>query len=217
MISSCPDLQKLALGMLRSNCDVPMLVILLIALLFGGLFVFLFVAVRQCKRARADCSRAYTQADTDELTGLWNRHAINRMLREGPSPQDIYTPFWSVIFIDINGLKSINDKCGHFVGDCVLKVFAQSLSQSIRFSDYAGRWGGDEFIVLVSGMRSNVDIETFCHKLNQATSKTISVDDNEIKISASFGHALAMVDGERMSDLIRIADARMYQNKQHVL
>lgn len=217
MISSSPDLQKTVLGLTSCTCDVSMLVILLVALLVGGLVVFLLLVVRQCKRARADCSRARALADMDDLTGLWNRHAINRALQEGPCPRDIATPCWSVIFIDINGLKSINDKCGHLVGDWVLKVFAQGLSRSIRFSDYAGRWGGDEFIVLVSGMRSNVDIDAFCRKLQQATSKIITVDDKEIKISASFGHALAMVDGESINDLIRIADARMYQNKQHEL
>lgn len=215
MVSDSPDLQKPVLGLMSCTCDVPVWGILLIGVFVLCLAVFLFMAIRHCKRAMADCSWARAQADTDGLTGLWNRHAINSKLQEGQCLKDIDAPFWSVIFIDVNGLKSINDNCGHLVGDCVLKVFAQSLSHSIRFSDFAGRWGGDEFIVLVSGMRSYADIENFCHKLQQETSKTITVDDKEIKISASFGHALARVDGESVNDLIRVADARMYKNKQH--
>ena len=162
----------------------------------------------------ADCNWARVQADTDDLTGLWSRHAINHTLQDGQRMQDVDAP-WSVIFIDVNGLKSINDKYGHLVGDCVLKVFAQSLSNSIRFSDYVGRWGGDEFIVLVSGIRSDADFSVFCHKLQQETSKIITVEGHEIKISASFGYARARVDGESVSDLIRVADSRMYKNKQH--
>ena len=213
MILDSPGLQKPVLGLMSCTCDVPVWGIMLIGVFVLCLVVCLFMAIRYCKRAVADCNWARVQADTDDLTGLWNRHAINRTLQDGQRLRDVDAP-WSVIFIDINGLKSINDNCGHLVGDCVLKVFAQGLSHSIRFSDYAGRWGGDEFIVLVSGMRSNADMENFCHKLQQETSKTITVDDKEITISASFGHALARVDGESVNDLIRVADARMYKNKQ---
>ena len=214
MISDSLDLQKPVLELMRCTCDVPVWGILMTGVVVLCLVAFLFMAIRHCKRAMVDCSWAHTQADTDELTGLWNRHAINRKLQEGQCLQGVDAPVWSVIFIDINGLKPINDKCGHLVGDCVLKVFSQGLLHSIRFSDYAGRWGGDDFIVLVSGMRSNTDMENFCHKLQQETSKTITIDGKEIKISASFGHALAKVDGERLIDLIRVADSRMYKNKQ---
>ena len=217
MISDSPDLQKPVLGLMSCTCDVPVWGILLTVGIVLCLVAFLFMAIRHCKRTMDDCSWARTQADTDDLTGLWNRHAINRKLQEGQCLQEIDAPFWSVIFIDINGLKAINDNCGHIVGDCVLKVFAQCLSHSIRFSDYAGRWGGDEFIVLVSGMRSNADMENFCHKLQQETSKIITVDNKEITISASFGHALASVDGESVNDLIRVADARMYKSKKQLL
>ncbi|MGV6995949.1 GGDEF domain-containing protein [Desulfovibrio sp. QI0430] len=213
MVSDSPDLQKPVLGLISCTCDVPVWGILLIGVFVLCLVVFLFMATRNCRRAMADCSWARAQADTDDLTGLWSRHAINRRLQEGQCHQDVDGPLWSVVFIDVNGLKSINDNCGHLVGDCVLKVFAQGLSHSIRFSDYAGRWGGDEFVVLVSGMRSNADIENFCHKLQQETSKAITVDGNEIKISASFGYALARVDGESINDLIKVADSRMYMNK----
>ena len=216
MISDSPDLQKPVLGLLSCTCDVPVWGILLIWAVVLCLVVFLFIAIGHCKRAMADCNGARSQADTDDLTGLCSRHAINRKLQEGPCLQDIDGPLlWSVIFIDVNGLKSINDKYGHLVGDCVLKVFAQSLSNSIRFSDYVGRWGGDEFIVLVSGIRSDADFSVFCSKLQQETSKIITVEGHEIKISASFGYARARVDGESVSDLIRVADSRMYKNKQY--
>lgn len=215
MISGSPDLQKLVLGVMSHSCDVPVWGILLTLLFVLCVVAFLVKAVSQCKKTMAACNRARIQADTDDLTGLWSRHAINHALKEGQFVHGKNTLRWSVVFIDIDGLKSINDGCGHLVGDCVLKIFAQSVSYSIRCSDYAGRWGGDEFIVLVSGMRSNTDLAAFCDKLQRETSQVITIDEKQIKIKASFGYALANTDGDNVRDLIRVADARMYRNKQN--
>ena len=140
---------------------------------------------------------------------------MNRALQGG---QHCYGPGLlrcSVIFVDINGLKLINDECGHLVGDCVLKIFAQQLSQAIRCSDYACRWGGDEFLVLVPDMRSKADIAALCKKIEQETSTTVTIDNRPVAIRASFGYALAKVDGGTVADLIKVADMRMYKNKRH--
>lgn len=210
------DVQSFMFELMRCSCAVPGWGILIAVLLGLCLLVLLLAAQWNCKRAMADYRRASTLADTDELTGLWSRHAINRALHEKQCLCSAHSLERSVIFIDVNGLKAINDSCGHLVGDCVLKMFAQSLSRSIRFSDYAGRWGGDKFVVLVSGMRSEADIAAFCNKLQQETSKTMTVCDRQINISASFGYALANVDGTTVAELIRVADARMYKNKRQL-
>lgn len=214
MISDYPDLQKSVFGLMGGNCDVPVWGILLALLFILSLVAFLFKAISQSKKILADYNNARIQADTDDLTGLWSRHAINRALLEGQFLHGAAEPCWSVIFIDIDGLKSINDGWGHLVGDCVLKIFAQGLSHSIRCSDYAGRWGGDEFIVLVSGMRSKTDLMALCEKLQRETPQVITIDEEPIKISASIGYALANTDGDNVWDLIKVADARMYKNKR---
>ena len=215
-ISESSDVQSFVLELMRCSCDVPGWGVLITLLLGLCLLVFLLAALWNYKKAMADYRRASTLADTDELTGLWSRHAINRALHEKQCLCSAHSLERSVIFIDVNGLKAINDSCGHLVGDCVLKMFAQSLSRSIRFSDYAGRWGGDEFVVLVSGMRSEADIAAFCNKLRQETSKSITVCNRQINVSASFGYALANVDGTTVAELIRVADARMYKNKRQM-
>ena len=215
-ISESSDVQSFVLELMRCSCDVPGWGVLITLLLGLCLLVFLLAALWNYKKAMADYRRASTLADTDELTGLWSRHAINRALHEKQCLCSAHSLERSVIFIDVNGLKAINDSCGHLVGDCVLKMFAQSLSRSIRFSDYAGRWGGDEFVVLVSGMRSEADIAAFCNKLRQETSKSITVCNRQINVSASFGYALANVDGTTVAELIRVADARMYKNKRQL-
>ena len=215
-ISESSDVQSFVLELMRCSCDVPGWGVLITLLLGLCLLVFLLAALWNYKKAMADYRRASTLADTDELTGLWSRYAINRALHEKQCLCSAHSLERSVIFIDVNGLKAINDSCGHLVGDCVLKMFAQSLSRSIRFSDYAGRWGGDEFVVLVSGMRSEADIAAFCNKLRQETSKSITVCNRQINVSASFGYALANVDGTTVAELIRVADARMYKNKRQM-
>ena len=215
-ISESSDVQSFVLELMRCSCDVPGWGVLITLLLGLCLLVFLLAALWNYKKAMADYRRVSTLADTDELTGLWSRHAINRALHEKQCLCSAHSLERSVIFIDVNGLKAINDSCGHLVGDCVLKMFAQSLSRSIRFSDYAGRWGGDEFVVLVSGMRSEADIAAFCNKLRQETSKSITVCNRQINVSASFGYALANVDGTTVAELIRVADARMYKNKRQM-
>ena len=215
MISDSSDLQKPVLGLMSCTCDVPVWGILLIGVFVLCLVVFLFMAIRNCKQAIAECNRVRTQAETDELTGLWSRHAMNRALQRGRHCYGAGLLRCSVIFIDINGLKLINDECGHLVGDCVLKIFAQQLSQAIRCSDYACRWGGDEFLVLVPGMRSKADIAALCKKIEQETSTTVTIDNRPVAIRASFGYALAKVDGGTVADLIKVADMRMYKNKRH--
>ena len=215
-ISESSDVQSFVLELMRCSCDVPGWGVLITLLLGLCLLVFLLAALLNYKKAMAEYRRASTLADTDDLTGLWIRHAIHRALHEKQCLHSAHSLERSVIFIDVNGLKAINDSCGHLVGDCVLKMFAQSLSRSIRFSDYAGRWGGDEFVVLVSGMRSQTDITAFCNKLQQETSKTITVCNRQINVRASFGYALANVDGSTATELIRVADARMYKNKRQM-
>ena len=214
MISHSSELLIPVLGLINYRCEVPVWVILLAVLFVLCLAAFLLSVSCNCKKAMAEYNMARTQADIDELTGLLSRHGITRALQKGQCQHGANGQCWSVIFMDINGLKSINDVNGHLVGDYMLKVFAQSLASAIRFSDHAGRWGGDEFIVLVSGIRSNTDIMALCNKLQRETSKTITVNEKEVKISASFGYALATVDGKDTKDLIRVADERMYKSKQ---
>lgn len=214
IVSDNTDWQMYVHSLMSCSCDVPAWGIMLTVLFVLCLAVFLLTAIYNYKKMMTKYITIRTEADTDSLTGLWTRHAINRAILERQYLHSVDAPGWSVIFIDINGLKLINDEHGHLVGDCVLKIFAQSLSLAIRFNDHAGRWGGDEFIVLVAGMRTSTDMANFCQKLQQETSQLIMIDDKQVKINASFGYALVSVDGENVKDLIKVADARMYRNKQ---
>ena len=91
------------------------------------------------------------QALVDGLTGLANRRAANEALHaEAARAARLETPL-SVVLADLDGFKDVNDEHGHAVGDAVLRVFAEVLRETLRESDVAGRWGGEEFLVLLPG------------------------------------------------------------------
>jgi diguanylate cyclase (GGDEF)-like protein len=96
--------------------------------------------------ARADVLRRL--ATTDPLTGLLNRRAIEHQLQVEAESARRYGPPLSLLLIDLDGLKRVNDVGGHPEGDRVLRGAATAIRSTLRASDYGGRWGGDEFVIL---------------------------------------------------------------------
>lgn len=119
-------------------------------------------------------------SSTDQLTTLWNRRKLEECLEQKIKESERGS-FFSVLMIDIDRFKTINDTCGHEVGDHVLEVTAQLMRQSVRASDILGRWGGEEFLlilpqtdtqgacVIAEQMRTNVKHHTFDHYANTVT------------------------------------------------
>lgn len=143
----------------------------------------------------------------DNLTGLYNRHYLNEEIeRLGKSRK---LPI-SVIVGDLNGLKLINDIFGHEEGDKYLKKTANLLKESIRKEDILGRWGGDEFIVLLP--------ETTAEEADEIRKRIISKLNNtyndERPITISLGSATKNIDDEKeIKKIIEEADYKMYKNK----
>lgn len=116
----------------------------------------------------------------DQLTALWNRRKLEEFLDQKLKESERGS-FFSVLMIDIDRFKTINDTCGHEVGDHVLEVTAQLMRQSVRASDILGRWGGEEFLlilpqtdtqgacVIAEQMRTKVKHHTFDHYANTVT------------------------------------------------
>lgn len=156
-------------------------------------------------------------ATHDTLTELPNRalffdrmdHAINRAVRQGLS--------LSLIIIDLDGFKEINDRLGHLKGDEVLKVAAQRLRDSLRASDTIVRWGGDEFAVIVEGNPSREDSLFVAERLRRSLSSTLPVDREEWSLKASFGISRFPDHGSTVDQLIKHADQAMYHAKEHGL
>ncbi len=151
---------------------------------------------------------------TDSLTGVFNRKKFDEysiITINNAKRNDI--PF-SIIMIDLNKFKPINDTYGHHIGDDILILFSQTIKKTIRETDYFFRLGGDEFCLILN----NTDItgaNIIVKKLQEKLLKTKFIkDDIKIEISASFGIAQYIVDGNNIDELIKMADFRMYENKK---
>ena len=151
-----------------------------------------------------------TQASQDALTGLANRRSVDsqlelRVKREKP---------FSVIYIDLNGFKKINDVHGHQAGDDLLKQVGGRLRLAFRSTDVVGRWGGDEFVALVDAGLAVT--KTRVSRVNELFSKPFVIacgaGEQQLNVSAALGIATWTL-GETMAELLQRADAEMYENK----
>jgi two-component system cell cycle response regulator len=163
-------------------------------------------------------ARLEQQAWIDELTGLINRRSIYQNgAREIARAKRQNSPL-SVLFLDVNKFKLINDKYGHLAGDEALKLVARLVSSNIRVYDQVGRWAGDEFIVLLPGANheqaSRVVERIHCSLENEPL---ILSDNSKLTLSVSIGlHSMmpGKEEGLDIDSLIRAADHDMYLVKQ---
>ena len=162
---------------------------------------------------REQASRALAfHAYHDTLTGLPNRAYLMRELEEAlASSRD--EPL-AVMFIDLDGFKSINDTLGHEAGDTFLRAVATSLRSSVRARDTVSRFGGDEFVVVVQAYGGMENLVRVCRKVLDLVSKPVNVNGQFVAVSPSIGVAVAPQDGNVAAALLRNADAAMYAVKE---
>lgn len=161
---------------------------------------------RQLMEKNAELERL---SRTDPLTGAFNRMKIDEVLSYELEQAKRYQHNFSVIIVDIDHFKQINDTYGHQVGDLVLKGFSDIISQCIRKSDTLGRWGGEEFVIICP-QSDQQQTHTLAEKL-----RTRILDyklEGLDQITASFG-VTSYQKGDLEKDLINRADGAMYQAK----
>jgi diguanylate cyclase (GGDEF)-like protein len=146
---------------------------------------------------------------TDQLTGLYNRRFIEDKLKSEMERTKRYGAPLSVILLDIDHFKSINDRYGHDVGDEVLISLAGLLKRRIRKTDVAGRWGGEEFLIIVPETDSEVSV-CLAEKLREAVQNRRHGPVE--KVTASFGVA-QFKEGDTAGALIKRADQGLYEAK----
>jgi diguanylate cyclase (GGDEF)-like protein len=172
---------------------------------------------RQLARALADASRRGTAshhlAHHDALTGLPNRLSLMTRLQDSISTASDSATQVALLFIDLDGFKDVNDRLGHTVGDKLLTVVASRLLAAIRVDDIACRYGGDEFVVLMSRIRDSALVNSIAEKIRELIDGCYRIDENELRISASIGFAVYPMHGEHCDALLRHADASMYRSK----
>ena len=151
---------------------------------------------------------------SDALTGLPNRTLIEDRIRHAiAAARRDSSAVSSVLFIDLDGFKDINDRLGHRAGDAVLQGVAARLARAVREIDSVGRWGGDEFVVLLEDA-SREELPELITRVRNAVEVPLEYSGISLTVGASIGTAIVPDNGDTVDELVRLADSRMYENKQ---
>ena len=180
----------------------------------AALVVFAFVAAAAGVFLNWRLGSAHSEALRDPLTGLPNRvlledrieQAFRRSRRSGE-------PF-TLIAVDLDGFKDVNDVRGHRAGDLVLKALARRFEAIVRESDTVARVGGDEFVVLSMGTGSDERAGALVGRLQNALRRPFRVEGAPVEIDGSIGFAVFPDDGSSAEELLARADGQMYATKR---
>ena len=156
------------------------------------------------------------QAQHDGLTGLFNRQHINFLLGNALEDARNNETAGSVVFIDLNRFKPINDAMGHTVGDKILLTLAHRLNSLSNEHIDIGRFGGDQFIILLKNLNADyqVTIDQLITQINQLLTAPFIIDTNSYKLTCSIGYALFPLQSSTVNNLIKFADIAMYEAKR---
>jgi diguanylate cyclase (GGDEF)-like protein len=153
-------------------------------------------------------------SQTDELTGLLNMRAFNLMLDNELVRAKRYRDPFTVIMVDVDGLKGINDRHGHTAGTRLIRSVSETLKNTVRRSDVVARYGGDEFVILMH--RTNDETASLCaERIRTAVNNTaFDVDGHRISATASIGIASFPDTVDEPDKVLDKADLALYRSKQ---
>ena len=153
-------------------------------------------------------------ATHDGLTGLPNLSLAKDRLTMALSTARRQNKMVGVMFVDLDGFKTVNDTLGHEAGDLVLRETAQRMLSCVRETDTVARVGGDEFLVVATGLNTDKDAALIAEKLVQRVAEPVVLDGGrQASVGASVGIALCRACGEDADLMIKAADTAMYQVK----
>ena len=153
-------------------------------------------------------------ANHDPLTGLPNRKLFRETLTDllfwGKDNQQLV----GLLFLDLDGFKPVNDNLGHDVGDLLLQAVAKRIKNCLRSSDVVCRLGGDEFSVILPGVKQLEDSGVVAEKILQTVSQPYMLESHHIQVTASVGISVYPQDGSEEDSLLKKADEAMYEAKK---
>jgi diguanylate cyclase (GGDEF)-like protein len=187
-----------------------------------GLLVFARLLVVFRERESIDQARLSAQAQLaemayrDPLTGIANRYALYDAVDAGVEAAAGGESGLAILFVDLDGFKSVNDRFGHAEGDEVLRAVAARLRKAVRDHDVVARHGGDEFVVMMSGLPSAEArelAELLAGRLTAALAPPFDVNGSECIVGVTIGLSVYPADGTSADELIDAADRSMYRGK----
>jgi diguanylate cyclase (GGDEF)-like protein len=178
---------------------------------------------KQLEQEQAETKKLAT---TDELTGVWNRHSLLKQLKNKIENQQHSKEFTklTIVLFDIDGFKSINDTHGHLAGDAILQQLTDFIQSQIRDYDLIGRYGGDEFVIVLNQKSKNncFDfLQQACLKLDNIRQQiaqqamVLPNSDTTIQVSLSLGVAAFFGQPTTVAEILSQADKALYHAKQN--
>lgn len=152
---------------------------------------------------------------TDPLTGLYNRKKLFENLKNLMPSHKKSNSKLALLFMDLDGFKSVNDTHGHDIGDKLLQSLSERLSSSVRKQDLIYRIGGDEFIILVQELNRLEDAESIAQSILTKCNKPYLLDKNNCNVTLSIGLSLFPEHTEEPNELLKYADEAMYDSKRN--
>ena len=199
-LAAAVALVVVAFGLVGS---VPMLASWLAIAAIAASLIRVGLTVRELRRANV----AHGQARTDELTGIMNRRGFGEELdRRLAARAEL-----SVLVLDLDGFKEVNDSLGHQAGDYLLQVLGERFSTAVPPGALVARLGGDEFGLAIPGGR-DAAVRTIA-AVHASLERTVTLEDIPVRVGASIGVAQAPIHGTTRSELLRAADVAMYDAK----
>jgi diguanylate cyclase (GGDEF)-like protein len=168
-------------------------------------------AIRSGIERKARERELWNQARHDSLTGLPNRVALETRFRAAIQLAELRGEPLTVLVVDLDGFKAVNDTMGHEQGDEVLIRVSRKLRDTLRDTDFVARFGGDEFVVLAPSARHP---EGLAERLRRALETPVTDENRSILVTASVGHATYPSDGRSTDELLTVADRNMYTVKR---
>jgi diguanylate cyclase (GGDEF)-like protein len=152
-------------------------------------------------------------ATHDDLTGLSNRFLLKDRINTAIEFHQRQSMLMAVLFLDLDGFKSVNDSHGHDIGDELLILVAKRLQSCVRTSDTVARFGGDEFVLLLTGLHHSDEAIFVADKVLQLLRSPFDLSSAKVQIGCSIGIAMYPNDGTHDTELLKEADTLMYQVK----
>jgi diguanylate cyclase (GGDEF)-like protein len=151
------------------------------------------------------------QASMDPLTGVYNKSFIIELLKQEIKKNKETNQSIAIMFLDIDYFKRINDNYGHLIGDEIIKFFAAKVRSVIRETDHIGRFGGDEFLLVLPDIRQLASVEKIAEKILVAIQMPFKIGALTFQLSTSIG--IAFSQRSTCVDLIKLADEAVYEAK----